>query len=131
MMKKKKSVLLLIAAALGIIYAVYIVSYFTGANSSTGDTAEAIGAGIATALVMPHMVCACLAAVFNVIGWAMSHRGFALTGGILYAVAAAMFPVYAMFVIVQAVLSFIGFAKLKKANSEKQDAAPVGEQAEK
>lgn len=110
---KKKSVLLLIAAILGVIYAVYSIIYWGGAMSSTSGW-EAVGAGIATALVMPHMICAVLAAIFNTIGWALSSRGLALTGAILYAVAAVLFPVYFMFVIIQMILSFIGFAKLKK-----------------
>ena len=63
---------------------------------------------------MPHMICAVLAAIFNVLGWTMSSRGFALTGAILYAVAAVLFPLYAMFVLIQMILSFVGFAKLKK-----------------
>jgi len=62
---------------------------------------------------MPHMICAVLAAIFNMLGWSMNSRGFALTGAILYAVAAVMFPLYAMFVLVQMVLSFVGFARLK------------------
>lgn len=114
--KKKKSVLLLISAILGILYAIYIVVYFMGAGSSTNGAAEAIGAGIATMIVMPHMICAVLAAIFNTLGWAMSSRGFSLTGAILYAVAAVLFPIYAMFVIIQMILSFIGFARLKKLN---------------
>lgn len=51
----------------------------------------------------------------------MNKRGFALTGAILYTVALVLFPVYFMFVIVQMVLSYVGFAKLKKiidANNE-------------
>lgn len=114
--KKKKSALLLISAILGVLYAIYLVVYFAGAASGANGTAEAIGAGIATALVMPHMICAVLAAIFNVLGWAMSSRGFALTGAILYAVAAVLFPIYAMFVLIQMILSFIGFARLKKLN---------------
>lgn len=113
--KKKRSALLLISAILGVLYAVYIVSYFAG--SSIGSSgAEAIGVGIATALVIPHMLFAVLAAIFNVLGWSMSSRGFALTGAILYAVAAVMFPMYAMFVLIQMVLSFVGFARLKSLN---------------
>ncbi len=68
--RQKKSVLLLISAILGILYAIYIVSYFAGAPANAGGAAEAIGAGIATALVMPHMLCAVLAAIFNTLGWA-------------------------------------------------------------
>lgn len=121
-MKKRRSVLLLIAAILGVAYAIYIVVYFAGVNTSSSGAGEAIGAGIATVLVMPHMVCAVLAAIFNVLGWAMSSRPFALVGGILYAVAAALFPLYIMFVLIQMVLSFVGFAKLKKAKDRMQSA---------
>ncbi len=110
---KKKSVLLLISAILGVLYAIYSIAYWNGALSGMSG-AEAIGAGIATVLVMPHVICAVLAAIFNILGWAMSSRGFALTGAILYAVAAFLFPVYAMFVLIQMILSFVGFAKLKK-----------------
>ncbi len=109
----RKSVLLLISAILGVAYAIYSIVYWAGAAASTSGW-EAVGAGIATALVMPHLICAVLAAIFNVLGWAMSSRGLALTGAILYAVAAALFPMYAFFVLVQVILSFIGFAKLKK-----------------
>lgn len=111
--KKKKSVLLLISAILGVLYAIYSVTYWMGASAGVSG-AEAVGAGIATVLTMPHTICAVLAAIFNVLGWAMSSRGFALTGAILYAVAAFLFPIYAMFVLVQMILSFVGFAKLKK-----------------
>ena len=114
--KKKKSVLLLISAILGVLYAIFIVTYFAGVGSGADGAAEAIGAGIATMLVMPHMICAVLAAIFNVLGWGMSSRGFSLTGAILYAVADVLFPVYAMFVLIQMILSFIGFARLKKLN---------------
>ena len=69
------------------------------------------------ALVMPHMVLTVLATIFNILGWAMNKRGFALTGAILYAVAIVTMPIYFFFVIVQMVLSFVGFAKLKKTPS--------------
>ena len=44
----------------------------------------------------------------------MKKRGFALVGAILYAVAMVLFIPYFMFVIVQMILSFVGFANLKK-----------------
>lgn len=123
-MKKKKSMCLLIAWILGAVYVLYLFSYFAGANANTADAAEAIGAGIATALVMPHMIVTLLAVIFNILGWAMNKRGFALTGGILYAVAMVLFPLYFFFVIVQMILSFVGFARLKKLNSAPVLAAP-------
>lgn len=101
----------------------YSISYWTGANGGAADSAEAVGIGIATALVAPHLICTGIAVVFNILGWAMSHRGFALTGGILYAVAMLLFPMYFMFVVAETVLSFVGFARLKKLNA----AAPLTE----
>ena len=112
--KKRRSKLLLASAIIGVLYILYSISYWTGANTSGADTAEAIGAGIATALVMPHLICTGLAVIFNIIGWAMNHRGFALTAGILYSVAMILFPMYFMFVLLEVIFSFVGFAKLKK-----------------
>lgn len=112
--KKKRSVLLLIAGIIGIAYIIYSIAYWSGANTGTGDAAEAIGAGIATALVMPHLVCTGVAVIFNVLAWAMNNRPFALVAGILYAVALVMFFAYFMFVIIEMVLCFVAFARMKK-----------------
>ena len=45
-------------------YLVDTLTYFTNGVVST-DGAEAIGAGLAAALVMPHMVCVAIAVIFN------------------------------------------------------------------
>lgn len=117
--KKKKSVALIISAVLGVLYSIYIVSYFSGAVSGTSSGVESIGGAIATALVMPHMLCVVLAAIFNVIAALANKRGFALTGAILYCVGAVLFLMYAPFVIPSIILSFIGYSKLGKiAKSE-------------
>lgn len=113
--KKKRSVLLLIAGIIGILYVIYSISYWGGAISGTEDAAEAIGAGIATVLVMPHLVCTGIAVIFNVLAWAMRSRPFALVSGILYAVAMVLFFMYFMFVIVEMILCFVAFARMKKA----------------
>ena len=78
-------------------------------------SSDLAGAAIATALVTPHMICTVLAVIFNGLGLFMNKRGFALTGAILYAVAIVMFIPYFMFIIIQMILSFVGFAKMKKA----------------
>lgn len=114
MEKKKLSKLLLVSLIIGIAYLLYSISYWTGAAGSGADAAEQIGSGIATALVMPHLICTVLAVIFNALGLFMKKRGFALTGAILYTVALILFPMYFMFVIVEMILSYIGFAKMKK-----------------
>lgn len=112
-MKQKKSVLLLIALILGVAYLIYVITYFSGAFSGGSDT-DVIAAGIASILVGPHIIATLIAVLFNALGYFMNKRGFALTGGILYTVAGVLFIPYIVFVIVQAVLSFVGYAKMKK-----------------
>lgn len=110
----KKNKLLLVALVLGVAYLIYSIVYWGGANtSSTGDSAQA-GAALATVLVMPHLALTVLAVIFNALGFFMSKRAFALTAGILYTVALVLFPPYFMFVIVQMILCFVAFAKMKK-----------------
>jgi hypothetical protein len=109
----KKSKLLLVSWILSALYFVYLVVYFSGAiGGSTGS--EQIGASLAGMLVMPHALLVLLGLIFNILGWSMNKRGFALTGAILYAVSMVLFIPYFFFVLVQTILSFIGFAKLKK-----------------
>lgn len=116
-MKSKHSKALLISAILGALYSIYLICYFTGAIGSS-EGAEQAGAAIATALVTPHMVLVVLATIFNWVGYFTNKRGFALTGGILYSVSGVMFLIYIMFVIPSIVLSFVGYANLKKINNE-------------
>ena len=114
-MKKKRSILLLISAIIGTLYALYIIIYFSSSLNSN-DASEAVGAAIATALVMPHMILVVLAVIFNWVGYGTNKRGLALTGGILYSVAGVVFLMYIFFVIPSLVLSFVGYAKLKQIN---------------
>lgn len=110
--KKKLNKLLLISFILGALYAVYSISYWSGSMSSS-DSAEALGGAIALTLVMPHLICSILGSVFNGIALFLNKRWSALVGAICYTVAMAAFPIYFFFVIVQAILSYIAFAKMK------------------
>lgn len=112
---KKRSKLLLVVWIIGALYFVYILVYFFTKNSSATNAAESIGFGIATMLVAPHVFFVFLALIFNIIGWAISKPWAALTGAILYCVAAIMFLLYCIFVIPSIVLSFVGFARMRKA----------------
>ena len=58
---------LLISAILGILYSVYLITYFSGAVSGS-EGAAALGAGIAVTLVMPHIAATVLATVFTTLG---------------------------------------------------------------
>lgn len=115
--KAKKNKLLVVALVLGLAYVVYSLWYWFGggaAGSVGADSASQAGAGLAAVLVMPHLIITILAVVFNALATALSKPGFALTAGILYAVAMVLFPVYFFFVIVQMILCFVAFAKMRK-----------------
>lgn len=111
--KEKKSKLALISWVLSLIYLIYLITYFAGGvGSSTG--AEQTGAALATALVFPHMLAVGIGFIFNILGYFLNSRAFILTGAILYSVSILLFMMYFMFVIIQMVLSYIAFAKMKK-----------------
>lgn len=43
----------------------------------------------------------------------LNRRAFALTAGTLYAVAMVLFPMYFFFVVVEMIICFIAFARMK------------------
>ncbi len=97
----------MIAMVLTYAYAVYIVSYFCVETMSFFDDT------LASTLVMPHIVCVLVAAVFSLVGFCEKKRWAFLVAGILMAVSAALFPTYAAMVIVLAVLFFVSYARMK------------------
>lgn len=113
-MQRKRNKTALISMIIGGLYAMYGISYWVGANSNTVEATEAIGAGIATAIIMPHMATATIGALMNVIGYFTNMRGFILAGAILYTVSLALFPPYFAFVVIQMILSYIAFVRMKK-----------------
>ncbi|MFZ2258087.1 MAG: hypothetical protein WAV55_08115 [Clostridiaceae bacterium] len=114
-MKTKRSKLALIALLLSGAYVVYLFTYFTGGVSSAAqDSSEQLGMAIATTLVLPHFIVTLLGVLFNALGYFMRSRGFILVGAILYAVAMFFFIPYFMFLVIQTVLMFVSYARMKK-----------------
>lgn len=107
----KKSKCLIASSILGVLYTIYLISYFGGAIGE-----DAIAGSLATALVTPHMLLIALATIFVIIATFTNKAGFALTAGILYACGGVIFLLYIIFVIPMIVLSFVGYAKVKKYN---------------
>lgn len=112
-----RSKLLIVSSVLGVLYSIYLISYFTGTMSGDVSDAEALGGALATMLATPHMVLVILSTIFNILAVALRKVGFALTSGILYSVSGLLMPLYLPFVIPMIVLSFVGYAKMKKFNS--------------
>lgn len=115
-MFKKRSKALFAANVLGSLYGMFLMSNFFGGVATT-EGAEQVGAGIATALVMPHLVLVILAALFGTLGFFLRNDGFNLTAGILYCVATVAFLLYFMFTVPMIVLAFVGYSSQKKMNA--------------
>jgi hypothetical protein len=105
------------ATLLALAYGIYAIIYWVGTNSSTADDAEAIGAGIATLLVLPHLLLTWLGIIFGLVGFFTRKTGFQLTAAILYAVGAVFFILYALFLLPSIVLGFVGYSAQKKVNA--------------
>lgn len=96
-----------LAMILTTLYTLYICAYFSGIGIET------LSGAVATAIVMPHMLCVAIAAIFSFVGFFGKKRWAMLTSGILMAVSAVLMMSYLPMVIVQAVLFFISYARSK------------------
>lgn len=112
-MKQKRSLLALISLILTAIYLGYSIVYWSGAGTAGADSAEQLGAGLASVIVFPHLLLTGLALIFNLLAYFMRHRGFTLVSAILYAVAILLFMPYFLFVLLQMILMFVAFARMK------------------
>ncbi|MBP5442276.1 MAG: hypothetical protein J6Y60_03465 [Treponema sp.] len=112
----KKSKILLIAAIIGTICLVIIIAslgdYLNGINNA--DAGTQIGTMIGTVLVMPSTIISAIGLIFAWVGFGTSKRSFALTSGILYAVAIVLMLPWFMFNIVQMILSFVAYGTMGK-----------------
>ena len=113
---EKRSKTLLVATILATLYVIYLFSHFFGGVSDASSSAEAVGASIATAIVMPHMMMFLIGAVFGWLGVFLRKGWAALVGAILYAVGTVLFMVYAMFGLPIMILGFVGYSKQSKIN---------------
>lgn len=109
--KKKINKLLLVSFILGVLYVVYSMIYWGGVIYTSAES-EVLGGVLAFSLVTPHLICSVTATVFNGFALFLRKRWMALTGAIIYAVAVAAFPMYFIFVIIEAILSFVAFATM-------------------
>lgn len=116
-MFKNRNKLAFAAHLIALLYGIYIVSYFASINNGSGTDSEDLGAGIATVLVLPHMLLLWIGILFGIIGFYTRKVGFLLTAGILYSVAAVVFFIYAIFLVPSIVLAFVGYSGQKKINA--------------
>lgn len=107
------SIPLLISLFIGIAYLIYSAFYWSTALSAV-DGSLSIGSGIALLAVLPHLIFSALAVLFNLLGFCIKNKWLALTDAILYTVSAVLFPLYSIFVVAEAILSFVAFGTMSK-----------------
>ncbi len=108
-----RSKILFVSNTLALLYAIYLIVYFFGGMLST-DGMAAVAGGLATILVLPHMLLFLIGAIFGWIGFLAKQNWAALTAAILYSVGTLFFLAYFMFGVPILVLGFVGFANQKK-----------------
>ena len=126
--KSGRNILLLISAIMGTAYAAWLIIYFFGVAKQSlapgsvdfEETGKQIGGALATILVTPHIIIVSIAAIFNLLGWYLNKGWAALTAGILYLVGGVLFFIYLPYVLIQAVLAFIGFSKISDKRKQAQ-----------
>lgn len=97
--------MLIASMVLGIIYTLY----FAGAIGGSADAAEAIGASIAATLVIPHMACVAIGAIFSIVAVVTSKPWAGL-----YFVSGILFLPYVIFSIVLGIVALCGWLNMKK-----------------
>lgn len=116
-MFKNRSITGFIGTVIALAYGIYLISYFAQTNAEAGSDAEAVGTAIASMLVLPHLIVTWIGVIFGIIGFFTRKSGFLLTAAILYAGAAALFFLYALFLVPSIVLGFVGYVNQKKINA--------------
>lgn len=116
-----KDKLLLISAIISTTWLIVSFCIIRGALSAApvgASEAEQLGyqfgTAMAAAMLVPFLVITAIGAIFNWCAWGTGKKGLALTAGILFSVSLICGFTYALGVIPCVVLSFVGYARLKK-----------------
>lgn len=116
----RRSRLLLAAcviATLALIYTVWYMISTTGSALRTDDAFQGLGAVIAVGLATPFAVVSGIATIFAWVGYGTQRRGFVLAAGILFSVAIVLMFVWFFMDIVQMILCYVSYARMKKART--------------
>ena len=116
-----KDKLLLISAIISTAWLIVSFCIIRGAlsaepagSSGAEQLGYQIGTAMAAAMLVPFLVLTFIGAIFNWCAWGTGKKGLALTAGILFSVSLICGFTYALGVIPCVVLSFVGYARLKK-----------------
>ena len=116
----RRSRLLLAACVIGslsLILTVYYMISATGSAIKTDDAIQGLGTLLAMGLAVPFAVASGIATVFVWVGYGTMRRGFVLTAAILYSVAIVLLFVWFYLVIIQMILCYISYARMKRTKT--------------
>jgi hypothetical protein len=117
-MNRKVLMPLMISAALGIAYCILLLLFYGNAIFGASSLLSFVLGALAAAFVIPHIVVVIIAAVFNVVAVIARSKTFALLSGIFYSLGAVLFVFFSVFLVPSIILCFIGYSKLKDAQTE-------------
>lgn len=122
---KKRSVLLLIALIIVIVYLIMQGNnYAEGLKTimpdaeTSEEVAKQAGTAIGMTLLLPHVILVVLGAIFNAVAWLGKQRWAALTAAILYTVGGVLGLINFLFMIIPMVLCYVAYGKSKPQPAE-------------
>lgn len=116
-MFNRRSPLILISSGLGTLYALLILVYLLDAPSSALYTDFGLGTGLAMVFAVPHALTAVIGGILGLIGFFRQSTQQVKASAILFSVAAAVYLVWAIFLVPSIVLAFMGLSAQKKINN--------------
>ncbi len=114
----RRNILYLVAILLTTAYFIYMFVYLGDTAAKSETDSQAIGLGLAIVAMIPHLVLVGIAYIFNWVAYALKENWAGLVAGILYSVSILFMFIYAPFVLIQLVLCFVAYAKVKKRREE-------------
>ncbi len=113
-MLRKTSKVLLFSTALSTTYLIYLLASFSSFDLENENASAFMM--ILMAFLIPHVITVALAVLLAWVGVFTHKPTIALISTLLYFVAAALFLLYAIFLIPSIIFGFIGFFNQKKIN---------------
>ena len=101
--RRTARILLIIALILTALYLRYSFDYWLADDTP----------GLASLLVMPHILCALVGFLINIIGAIIPRRALALAAAILYTISGVAMLLYIVFIAIQAALCYVAFAVMR------------------
>ena len=116
-MFNRRSPLVLISSVLGLIYASVVLDYLMNAPSVALYTDFLRGTGLAMVFAWPHVLTAAVGSILGLVGFFRRSTQQIFASSVLFSAAAAVYLVWAVFLVPSIILGFLGNSSQKKINS--------------